>query len=129
MAITSRWNNATYNPGGGNRLSLGIGVQVIATGPLFERGTEIVANAIDDAARAAAQHGAPIIQAKTPVDTGLLRSSWTAADNRIYNAVPYSIFVEWGTYKMAPRAMARKSLPEIQQYFVEQLVDRLRELG
>lgn len=39
----------------------------------------------------------------------------------IWNDVEYAIFVELGTYKMAPRAMLRRSMPAIEQFFEAEL--------
>lgn len=49
----------------------------------------------------------------TPVDTTTLRSSMTGRrkgflEHEVATNVPYAIYVEFGTWKMAPRAMMRK---------------------
>ena len=76
------------------------------------------------------------IKFKTPVDTGRLRAAWgvgvnvvpkggndfaatlatAKAGDRIYlaNNVEYAVFVEFGTAKMAPRAMVRTTVDEFQ---------------
>jgi HK97 gp10 family phage protein len=59
------------------------------------------------------------VQRRTPVITGKLLSGWRATvegDNIvIVNEVPYAPFVEFGTHKMAPRAMVRRTLEEMDQ--------------
>lgn len=38
----------------------------------------------------------------------------------IYNDVPYTDFVEYGTSKMAPRAMVRRSMPAVEDFMAEE---------
>ncbi len=66
-----------------------------------------------------------VIVDRTPVDTGMARSGWrleVASDNplvmRIVNAVPYSLYLEYGWSKQAPAGMLRVSILEF--------ADRLR---
>jgi len=47
-------------------------------------------------------------------------ASIQAFRGEIWTEVEYAIFVEFGTYKMLPRAMIRKSIPAIEAYFEEQ---------
>lgn len=39
----------------------------------------------------------------------------------IYNDVPYTEYVEYGTSKMAPRAMVRRSIPAVEDFLTEEL--------
>ena len=127
MRTSSRWNKPAYDSGGGNVLSLGVSVNF--SGRLFQTGN--VEAAIQAATKNTLEYGKGIVKARTPVDTGLLQSSWfyRTGAKKIFNEVRYGIFVEWGTYKMAPRSMARKSLPEIgaryEQELSEQTMNRL----
>lgn len=60
---------------------------------------------------------------RTPVRTGRLKAGWAleymlnegVIESVIYNDVPYVIFVENGTYKMAPRHMVEQTLNELEQ--------------
>lgn len=83
------------------------------------------------AANIAKTYGVALIKAKTPVDTGLLKSSWKASLEgngiRYTNEAPYAGFVEFGTRKMAPRVMMTSSLPEIQSVFIDALYDEIGE--
>lgn len=38
----------------------------------------------------------------------------------IYNEVPYTEYVEYGTSKMAPRAMVRRSMPAIEDFLTSE---------
>lgn len=125
MKVSSSWNKPRYDSGGGNVLSVGVSVRF--SGPLFNRGN--VEAAIQAATKETLEFGKGVIKEKTPVDTGLLQSQWfyRTGAKKIFNETHYSIFVEWGTYKMAPRAMARKSVPEIGDHYSEQLSEKLRD--
>ena len=51
------------------------------------------------------------VKQRTPVDTGFLRKSWKIGDVsgnyvQVINDAPYAEYIENGTEKMAPRAMA-----------------------
>ncbi|MDN4590841.1 hypothetical protein DBA29_20380 [Xenophilus aerolatus] len=64
------------------------------------------------------------IMLRTPVDTGLLQSSFeiqdlTADGFTIVNDTPYALYVEEGTEKMGPAHMVRATLEERQE-----IVDR-----
>lgn len=38
----------------------------------------------------------------------------------IYNEVPYTEYVEYGTSKMAPRAMVRRSMPAVEDFLTQE---------
>lgn len=38
----------------------------------------------------------------------------------IYNDVPYTEYVEYGTSKMAPRAMVRRSMPAVEDFMTQE---------
>ena len=108
---------------------LSLGVSVNFSGPLFQTGN--VEAAIQAATRNTLEYGKGVVKARTPVDTGLLQSSWfyRTGAKKIFNSTDYGIHVEFGTRFMAPRAMAKKSLPEIgekyEQELSEQMMNRL----
>lgn len=83
------------------------------------------------AANIAKTYGVALIKAKTPVDTGLLKSSWkgTLEGNgiRYTNDAPYAGFVEFGTRKMAARSMMSSSLSDIQSVFIDELYNEIGE--
>lgn len=65
------------------------------------------------------------VQRRTPVISGTLRDGWKAEVQpgliTIRNEVPYAGFVEYGTSKMAPRAMLRTTIEEAEQIAAEAL--------
>lgn len=105
------------------------GTPISFHGALFEEGRD-VSPAIARAANIAKTYGLALVKARTPVDTGNLKSKWEAKfeDNGIRwsNETYYAGFVEHGTRKMAPRNMLGDSLPDIEQVFYKELV---KELG
>jgi HK97 gp10 family phage protein len=62
----------------------------------------------------------------TPVDTGLLRSSWKKKSSGsgfkrkvvISNDVFYGVFVEFGTIRMAPRRMLKRAVMSANRYMI-----------
>ena len=58
-------------------------------------------------------------RARTPVKSGALKGGWGFTNKKtsieIYNTQEYAAYVEFGTDKMAPRAMLRTSLLEADQ--------------
>jgi hypothetical protein len=84
-----------------------------------------ISQEVREAAEYARTYGLGLIRARTPVDTGELKSKWSA---RIVsggiewsNPTPYAGFVELGTRKMAPRYMLTDSLPDIERVFRQRL--------
>ena len=59
------------------------------------------------------------VRARTPVRTGALQEGWGFKPRLesidIYNVEDYAGYVEYGTEKMAPRAMLRTTLLEAEQ--------------
>ncbi|MBE9178678.1 hypothetical protein IQ268_08910 [Oculatella sp. LEGE 06141] len=97
-------------------------------GLLFEAGA--VEQAIVQATKETLEPGKEIAQRYTPVRTAYLQSNWEDNDrNTIFNATPYSAWVEEGTSKMEGRFYAEKSVPEIGELYEESLSRHLRSLG
>ena len=98
-------------------------------GKLFD--SPEITPAIARAANIAKTFGAALIKAKTPVDTGRLKSDWKLKLEgngiRITNEAYYAGFVEFGTRKMAARSMMTSSLPEIQSVFIDELYNEIGE--
>ncbi|MBW4558426.1 MAG: HK97 gp10 family phage protein [Trichormus sp. ATA11-4-KO1] len=93
-----------------------------------------VTPAITKAANVAKTFGLALVSARTPVDTGELKSNWKAKLEgngiRWLNDTPYAGFVELGTRKMAPRQMLTSSLIDISLVFEQELAKELgRTLG
>ena len=69
------------------------------------------------------EHAFQRILARTPVRTGRLKAGWVLhyalnqgiLEATIINEVEYVLFVEYGTYKMAPRAMVEQTLRELEE--------------
>lgn len=65
------------------------------------------------------------IKDRTPVDTGRLRASMTAREtgllkHEVATNIVYAPFIEFGTSRIAPRAMMRKGASEIERRGVSQ---------
>ena len=101
-------------------------MSVKVVGKLF---TGKVTQAVRRAIRATEKDAISILRKNTPVDTGLLRSNWGAipktgrnfAQLTLYNNTYYAGYVESGTRRMRGRFMTRRSLPQIQVAFRENL--------
>jgi len=56
------------------------------------------------------------VRQRTPVQTGALKGGWgfdmKAKDISVYNTKDYAAYVEYGTEKMAPRAMLQTTMLE-----------------
>jgi hypothetical protein len=94
---------------------------VKVSGNLFRLG--VTDGVLKRATKDTLEGGKKLIQKETPVDTGLLKKSWhyRTAQRMIYNEVPYSVWVEGGTRKMAARRMAGNSIPAIAQLYEERI--------
>ena len=60
--------------------------------------------------------GAAAAASYSRVDTGRMRAGWTAEPlgingARVTNPVPYTIYNEFGTFRMSAKPMARPSMP------------------
>ena len=97
-------------------------------GPIFRSGA--MKHALAQAKQAAMEYGVKEVASWTPVKTGRLKAGWQN-DNRsaIYNEVPYTKYVEEGTYKMEGYFMVRDTLPKIEDYFGEMVQRTLRSEG
>ena len=95
-------------------------------GPVFEgRSKDLISGAI----RATLAYGGRVIADRTPVLTGALQAGWeNDSETLIYNAVPYSLYVEDGTSRTSARRMAANSLPDIAQRLETELTQALRGL-
>lgn len=104
-------------------------VKIDYYGKLFTDETEVTP-AIARAANIAKTYGLALVKARTPVDTGDLKGGWKAKLEgngiRWTNETKYAGFVEFGTVKMAPRAMLSGSIDDISEVFAEEL---FREVG
>lgn len=73
---------------------------------------------LDTALKLFAEESVARIKRRTPSVTGTLRDGWqssvTSDSITISNDVPYAGFVEYGTNKVAPRAMVRTTAEEAQ---------------
>lgn len=105
-----------------------MGVKIDYYGKLFTDNTPVTP-AIARAANIAKTYGLALVKAKTPVDTGNLKMSWEAklegAGIRWTNPAYYAGFVEFGTRKMAPRAMLSSSIGDIEEVFISELYNEI----
>ena len=103
--------------------------QIDYYGKLFDSSN--ITPAIARAANVAKTFGKALIKAKTPVDTGNLKSLWDIQLEgnglRVTNEAHYAGFVEFGTSKMAARSMMTSSMPEIQSVFIDELYQDIGE--
>ncbi len=88
-----------------------------------------VTPAIAAAANVARSYGLALLAARTPVDTGLLKSNWKAKLEgqgiRWFNGTDYASFVEYGTRRMKPRHMLTNSIPDISEVFEAELAKNI----
>jgi hypothetical protein len=97
-------------------------------GPIFRSGT--AKQALKRAKQAAMEFGVGEIGTWTPVKTGRLKAGWRHDDrSKIYNEVPYTKYVEEGTYKMEGYFMVRDTLPRIEDYFGDMVQRFLQSEG
>lgn len=101
-------------------------------GKLFDG--DVISPGIKAALEGTREFAALTVRSRTPVDTGRLKSQWnfdiSGNGIRFKNSTPYAGFVEYGTSKMAPRAMLTRSLPDIQDYFNKSLANEIgKRLG
>jgi Bacteriophage HK97-gp10, putative tail-component len=96
-------------------------------GKLFD--SPDITPAIAKAANIAKTYGLALVKARTPVDTGDLKSHWQAKLEgngiRFKNEMFYAGWVEFGTKKMAPRSMLTSSMPDIQDVFIDSLYNEI----
>ncbi len=69
-----------------------------------------------------------MIQATTPVLTGLLQRSFTLKDGDIVNPVYYGGWVEAGTSKIPPRRMVALAIPYIAEKLEKRILDQLDKI-
>jgi hypothetical protein len=126
MAITwqAYWNQPRYNRQGNNALTYRVGVKL--EGPLWK--DDAIKKPLNKAIKRTLEYGKGVIKERTPVKTGLLKSQWfyRTEQRAIFNEVPYSIFVEYGTRFMFARMMAQNSIPDIQGYFEQAIAEELQ---
>lgn len=101
-----------------------ISVDVKLVGPLWTPG--IFKGIVDRANKNTLSYGKAIIQRRTPVDTGNLRSKWMVTDSEIRNDEYYAAFVEYGTIFMDGYFMATDSIEEIEKRYLENIQNELK---
>lgn len=103
-------------------------VSVNYYGKLFAEDLEVTP-AIARAANIAKTYGLALVKARTPVDKGELKAGWQARLEgngiRWSNDTRYAGFVEFGTRKMAPRAMLTNSIDDIEAVFADALMEEV----
>ncbi|QVQ57013.1 hypothetical protein ELBI_8 [Anabaena phage Elbi] len=89
---------------------------------------QVLQSAIDDAVAISVD----IVGSRTPVRTGNLLSRWDSEDffgfdmgGSVFNDTHYSAFVELGTSRFSGRFYLARSLPEIEETFIENIIDKL----
>lgn len=99
-------------------------VQVRLIGPLWAPG--IFKKITDPATATTVKWGKDLIQSRTPVKTGNLRSQWMTSENTIFNDEYYTNFVEYGTIFFEGYFMAYNSTKEIEAFYIKEIQ---REIG
>lgn len=61
----------------------------------------------------------PVIQLRK-IEQALSEIGQKSCTVEIFNEVPYTEYVEYGTSKMAPRGMVRRSMPAIEDFMTEE---------
>lgn len=78
--------------------------------------------------QAAVATGVRVAQASSRVRTGAMRAGWTADDNGFHNDVSYTIYNEFGTYKMSAQPMARPGAAAMSQDFLAKITGLAGEI-
>lgn len=62
----------------------------------------------------------PAIQMLGKIEQALAEIGQKSCTVEIYNEVPYTEYVEYGTSKMAPRGMVRRSMPAVEDFMTQE---------
>lgn len=73
------------------------------------------------------KYGSVSINSNTDQNMGELEQflktlGFTKVRAEVWTDIEYAVFVEFGTFKMTPRAMVRQSIPEIENFFADEWV-------
>ncbi|XAI95759.1 hypothetical protein [Dolichospermum phage Dfl-JY23] len=89
---------------------------------------EVLQSAVDDVVAI----GVDIVGSRTPVRTGNLLSRWDSEDfldfgigASIFNDTHYAEYVELGTSRFSGRFYLLRSLPDIEEVFIESIINAL----
>ncbi|QLF85082.1 putative tail-component [Nostoc phage YongM] len=90
---------------------------------------QVLQNAVDETTAIAVD----IVGSRTPVRTGNLLSRWDSEDfldfggisSSVFNDTHYAGFVELGTSRFSGRFYLARSLPEIEETFIESVIYNL----
>ncbi|AND75581.1 hypothetical protein [Nostoc phage A1] len=93
---------------------------------------QVLQSAVDDTTAISVD----IVGSRTPVRTGNLLSRWDSEDvfdfadsitSNVFNDTHYAEYVELGTSRFSGRFYLLRSLPEIEESFIETVIDKLGE--
>lgn len=91
-----------------------------------------VDQAVEQAIAETLDFGKTIIARRTPVLTGRLQSEWRTSrsgrEGKIYNDVPYGVYVEYGSARRAPRGMMARSVGQIEHRLERAINNKLEAL-
>ncbi|AND75493.1 hypothetical protein [Nostoc phage N1] len=89
---------------------------------------QVLSNAVTDTM----SQSVDIVGSRTPVRTGNLLIHWdssqvvsTDLEGSVFNDTFYAAFVELGTSRFSGRFYLQRSLPEIEETFIETIIDSL----
>jgi len=84
---------------------------------------------VRDAMKEVREFAQSLIESRTPVDTGEMRSRWQVSTGdrllSIINPTYYAGFVEFGTRRMAARNCLTGALPAIEKRFTELVLEKV----
>jgi hypothetical protein len=72
--------------------------------------------------------GVDVAASYTPVRTGNLKSRWEGDDDSIFNDEYYAKYVDDGTSRFSGRNMTLKSVPDVTEEFIDNVIDALENL-
>lgn len=94
-------------------------VDVRLVGPLWAPG--IFSGIMQRSYAPTVAYGKSLIEGRTPVKTGNLKSNWQITERTIFNDEYYANFVEYGTIWFDGYFMATDSTKEIEKRFVQEI--------
>lgn len=81
---------------------------------------------VEKAVKETLEYAKDIVQQKTPVRSGVMRSLWATNSSSLFNSDPPTVFVEYGTRFFTGFHMLESSTPQIQDLFTSKVTNILK---